>query len=169
MEYGNKVLFEVVGEEFRKTEGEVTLPRRGDPGSAGHDFYSNEDVVIKGNRVVQLSDGEYGLKYGEHTFWTDVKVKLPEDKVMLVEVRSSIGIKYHGNLKNSTGVIDASYYFNPKTDGNVGINIVNYSTEDIVIKRGERIAQGLVVNYYVAEDDKPIKETRDGGTGSSGK
>lgn len=169
MKYGKEVRFEEVEQGFRKTGGDVTLPRRGDPGSAGHDFYSNEDVVIKGNTIKQKEDGTFGVVFSEHTFWTDVKVKLPEDKVCLVEVRSSIGIKLHGNIKNGTGVIDASYYYNKKTDGNIGINIVNYSTEDIVIKRGERIAQGIITDYDVAQDDKPLQEIREGGTGSSGK
>lgn len=169
MEYFDTVFFEVVGEEFRKTEGDVEVPVRGDEGSAGHDFYSNDDVVIKGNRLIQKEDGSFGIKFDEHTFWTDIKVGMPKDKVMIVEVRSSVGLNYHANIKNGNGVIDASYYFNPKTDGNVGINLVNYSTEDIVIKRGERIAQGLVVDYSVASNDKPLNTNRSGGSGSSGK
>ena len=39
--------------------------------------------------------------------------------------------------------------------------------EVLEIKQGDRIAQGMFCNYLVTVDDKPIKETRVGGFGST--
>lgn len=86
--------FEEVESQFLKHENETTiLPVRGDKGSAGYDFYSKETVTIQ--------PGE------SHLFWTDVCAYMQEDEVLLIHVRSSIGIKKGLKLKNTTGVIDA--------------------------------------------------------------
>lgn len=157
--------FESVKGEHKKHSG-VYLPIRADKGSVGYDFYSLEDVTIPANRIEDIN----GLKvvFSEHTFWTDVKVEMPEEECLLIEVRSSIGIKKHLKLKNGTGVIDSSYYGNASNDGNIGINLVNYSHEDVVIKKGERIAQGIFVPVNFVNEEEFIHESRKGGSGSSG-
>ncbi|EAG4116763.1 TPA: dUTPase, partial [Listeria monocytogenes] len=72
--------FEVVNEASRKfPEQTISLPIRGDKGSAGYDFFSNETVTIV--------PGE------KHIFWTDIKSYMQEDEVLNIYVRSSIGIK----------------------------------------------------------------------------
>ena len=68
---------------------------RGDKGSAGYDFYSKDEQVI-------LQPGQ------SHLFWTDVCAYMQEDEVLLIHVRSSIGIKKGLMLKNTTGIIDSS-------------------------------------------------------------
>lgn len=70
------------------------LPVRGDKGSAGYDFYSKDEQVI-------IQPGQ------SHLFWTDVCAYMQEDEVLLIHVRSSIGIKKGLMLKNTTGIIDA--------------------------------------------------------------
>ena len=74
------------------------LPTRATAKSAGHDFFLKEDVTIKPGKAV--------FQY------TDVKCRLNRDEVLLLLVRSSIGIKQHLMLANGTGVIDADYYGN---------------------------------------------------------
>lgn len=86
--------FEEVETQFLKHQEATTiLPVRGDKGSAGYDFYSKESVTIQ--------PGE------SHLFWTDVCAYMQEDEVLLIHVRSSVGIKKGLMLKNTTGVIDA--------------------------------------------------------------
>lgn len=123
------------------------LPKRGDAGSAGYDFYSKEKVII--------APGQ------SHLFWTDIQSYMPEDEVLFIFVRSSIGIKKGLVLKNGTGVIDSSY------TGNIGICLYNLSSEEVIIDLGERIAQGVFQKYLLADEDHCLHKERIGGFGSS--
>ncbi|EAV9867804.1 dUTPase [Listeria monocytogenes] len=148
--------FEVVNETNRKFPGQtISLPIRGDKGSAGYDFFSNE--------TVDIAAGE------KHIFWTDVKSYMQEDEVLNIYVRSSIGIKKGLLLCNGTGIIDSSYYSNPGNDGNIGIAIKNFSSEPVKIESGERVAQGVFQKYLVADTDIVANESRVGGVGSTGR
>ncbi|MHC5252949.1 dCTP deaminase/dUTPase family protein [Listeria kieliensis] len=147
--------FEVVREDSRFFKGEeIHLPERSDAGSAGYDFYSNEDATL--------------YPGGTHTFFTDVKSYMLKDEVLMMHVRSSMGIKRGLNLSNNTGIIDASYYENKANDGNIGIALRNIGSEPVTIQKGERIAQGIFTKYLVADEDEVVSETRDGGFGSTG-
>ena len=146
--------FEVVKDEKRKTEGEITLPTRGTKDSAGYDFYSTETFTIKPQESKLI--------------WSDVKAYMQIGEVLEIYVRSSIGINKHLMLSNLTGIIDADYYSNPKNDGNIGICLFNYGNEEITIEEGERIAQGIFKQFLVS-DNGNTDEERIGGTGSTNK
>ena len=146
--------FEVVREDMRKTEGNVILPTRADKGSAGYDIYTPVDFTINPGETKILP--------------MDVKVSMEEDEVLLLYVRSSIGIKKHIVLTNGTGVIDSTYYNNPDNDGNICGAFTNMGTEAQTFKAGDRIMQGVFVNYLITNDDKPLNATRVGGVGSTG-
>lgn len=121
--------------------------------SAGDDFYSKETITIKPNET--------------HLFWTDIKARMQDDEVLYIFVRSSIGTEKKLRLANTVGVIDASYFGNIKNDGNIGIALHNYGTEDAVIEVGERIAQGVVQKFVSMENRRPLSDKRVGGFGSS--
>ena len=65
------------------------------------------------------------------------------------------------------GLKAPDYFENESNDGNIGIFLKNITDEVLEIKQGDRIAQGMFCNYLVTVDDKPIKETRVGGFGST--
>ena len=129
------------------------LPTRATAKSAGHDFFLKEDVTIKPGKAV--------FQY------TDVKCKLNRDEVLLLFVRSSIGIKQHLMLANGTGVIDADYYGNADNDGNIGLTLYNYGTETVTLKAGEKVMQGVIVDYKISDNDC-VTTGRYGGFGSTG-
>jgi dUTP pyrophosphatase len=145
--------FEVVEDKYRKADGEIKLPVRSDPRSAGYDFYSPVDIVIPPNK--------------SRLFFTDVKAYMQDDEVLMLYVRSSMG-KVHVVIANGTGIIDSSYYNNPDNDGNIGFRLLNLGTEDYVIRRGDRIGQGVFMKYLITDDDNATGD-RTGGFGSSGK
>lgn len=130
------------------------LPTRATAKSAGHDFFLKEDVTIKPGKAV--------FQY------TDVKCRLNRDEVLLLFVRSSIGIKQHLMLANGTGVIDADYYGNADNDGNIGLTLYNYGTETVTLKAGQKIMQGVIVDYKISDNDC-VTSGRYGGFGSTGK
>ncbi len=131
----------------------VILPKRGSKYSAGYDFFSLEEYTLHPKEV--------------HLFPTGVKAKMNEDEVLLLVVRSSIGIKKGLSLANQVGVIDSDYYGNEKNDGHILIALRNESEKEVTINKEERIAQGLFIHYLTTDDDK-TEETRTGGIGSTG-
>ena len=130
--------FEVVRNNARTTDVEITLPVRSDPRSAGYDFYSPVDIVIPPNE--------------SKLFFTDVKAYMEDDEVLMLYVRSSMG-KVPVVIANGTGIIDASYFNNPDNDGNIGFRLLNLGKEDYVIRRGDRIGQGVFMKYLITDDD----------------
>lgn len=131
------------------------IPTRADVGSAGYDFYTPEDITIKPHEQVIVK--------------TNIKAKMDNRDVLLLFIRSSVGIKRNLMLSNCVGVIDSTYYNNPDNEGNIMFALYNYGSEEQFIKAGERVAQGVITSYFVADDDQPLSQTRTGGIGSSGK
>lgn len=133
---------------------ETTLPTRADNGSAGYDFYLPKTINVFPGETVLIP--------------TNVKVKMEQDEVLLLYVRSSIGIKRHCVLANGTGVIDSTYYNNPDNEGNITIALTNIGSNIETFNKGERVMQGVFVKYLITDDDKPLSSNRKGGIGSSG-
>lgn len=126
--------------------------------SAGYDFKAAEDVVIPafepGTKPVMVPTG--------------VKCKLNPDQVLLCFNRSSNPLKRGLVLANGVGVIDADYYDNPNNEGHIAGIFYNYNTEPYRIKRGDRIMQGVVVNYQNLAKASITDADRTGGFGSTG-
>lgn len=145
--------FETVRAEARKQEVPAIMPVRGSQFSAGYDFATPVEVTIPANDKALI--------------WTDIKAYMLTGEVLLLDVRSSIGIKKGLMLANTIGVIDADYYGNGSNDGNIGICLRNLTNEDITLEAGERIAQGIFVPFLVADNGNTDTE-REGGIGSTG-
>lgn len=131
------------------------IPTRADDGSAGYDFYTNEKIVIPPKTAV--------------TFSTNIKVSMRKDEVLMLYIRSSVGIKKNIMLSNGTGVIDSTYYNNPDNEGNIMCALYNYGDKEQVIEAGDRVMQGVFVKYLTTDNDIVINKKRTGGIGSSGK
>lgn len=134
---------------------DTKLPARKTKGSAGYDFYLPYDVVLQ----------PYGTS---GVIPTGVKAKMGSNDVLLLYIRSSIGINKNVTLANSVGVIDSDYYNNPNNEGNIGLVLRNNGGKTVRFKKGERIMQGIFTKFYVTADDK-ADGNRKGGTGSTGK
>ena len=146
-------LFEKVSEE--QFNDFVILPRRSTRGSAGYDFFMPTSIAIAPHTTVKIETG--------------IKARMEEDDVLLLFIRSSIGIKRDLGLPNGVAVIDSDYYNNKNNEGNIIIAIHNYGDETQYLETGERVMQGVFTKYFVVDDDEPVSEQRTGGIGSSGK
>mgnify|MGYP000456467019 CR=1 FL=1 len=133
----------------------VVLPQRKTAKSAGYDIIAltDEDVYVHPGMSVNLETG--------------VKACMEDDGVMLLFIRSSLGIKKGITLSNSCAVIDADYYNNPDNDGHFILNVINTSNEVQCIPARSRVAQAIFVKYLTVNDDKATGE-RVGGIGSTG-
>lgn len=131
------------------------IPKRSDSGSAGYDFYSTETVTIEPKTQVMIK--------------TNIKAQMDYNTVLLLFMRSSLGIKKNLMLANTTGVIDSSYYNNEDNEGNIIGAVYNYGNEPVTIQAGDRFMQGVFVEYKTTDtNEEIINEKRTGGIGSTG-
>ena len=144
--------FEIVRDDMRRTNGDVTLPTRGTKNSMAYDFYANDYYSVNPNEIAKI--------------WTDVKAYMQDNECLILNVRSSMGGKFM--LANSQGWIDGDYFSNESNDGNIGVFLKNISDRTLTISKGERVAQGAFFNFLVSDNGNSDDE-RVGGWGSTNK
>lgn len=135
-------------------ENKATLPKRGTKYSAGYDMYTANESPIK------IGAGE------TIAIPTGIKAYMNDDEVLLIYVRSSVGIKRGLVLANQVGIIDSDYADNESNSGNIILAVRNTTNETVVIQPKERLAQGIFMKYLVTDDDDADGE-RNGGIGST--
>lgn len=142
--------FEIVS-RYQNTD--IRLPERKTKGSAGYDFSAAETVKIPAGEIAFVTTG--------------IKAFMPHDEVLQMYPRSSLSFKKKLIKANSVGIIDSDYYNNPDNEGEIMLILYNFGTEEVIITKGERIAQGVFMKFLLADDDETnIK--RLGGFGSTG-
>lgn len=105
------------------------LPAYATEMSAGMDLRANlsEPVVLKPLERCLIPTGLF--------------IALPAGYEAQVRPRSGLALKKGITLLNSPGTIDADYR------GEIGVILVNLSSEDFVVNDGERIAQLVIARY----------------------
>lgn len=140
-------------EDYDFLTGTLYLPVRSSQNSAGYDFFSPGDFVIKPGEILLVPTGV--CAYMQH------------DEVLKLYDRSSNPLKKGIVLINSVGVIDSDYYGNEKNGGMIYGMFKNITDYDVTINRGDAIMQGVFQKYLLADDDDATA-VRTGGLGSSG-
>lgn len=134
------------------TDG-APLPKHAKPGDAGLDLTTRETVTL--------------LPGDTRVVGTGVAVEIPEGYVGLVFPRSGLGSR-GVNLSNCVGVIDSGY----RGEIRAPLHNNHRAGAPVVIKRGERVAQLLVMPYVTCEcvEVDELGETERGtdGFGSTG-
>ena len=130
------------------------LPKYQTELSAGMDLYANIDEPIT-------------LKSLERTLVkTGLFISLPKGYEAQVRPRSGLAFKNGITVLNTPGTIDADYR------GEIGVILVNLSSQDFTINDGDRIAQMVIAKHETAiwEEVENLDETNrgEGGFGSSG-
>ena len=125
------------------------LPKYQTALSAGMDLYANleESIALKSLERKLIPTGLF--------------LELPEGYEAQVRPRSGLAIKNGISVLNAPGTIDADYR------GEIGVILVNLSTEDFNINKGDRIAQMVIAKYETAEwqEVAEINETERGAGG----
>jgi dUTP pyrophosphatase len=98
---------------------------------------------------------------------TGLFIALPKGYEAQMRPRSGLALKNGISLVNTPGTIDADYR------GEIGIILINHSSENFVIHDGDRICQ-MVINKYESIDwdlcdDLDTTERGSGGFGHTGK
>ena len=97
---------------------------------------------------------------------TGLRMQLPQGYECQIRPRSGLALKHGISIVNTPGTVDADYR------GDIGIIVINLSSEPYTITPGERIAQ-MVIKEYVKVKWEPVKridetERGDGAFGHTG-
>jgi dUTP pyrophosphatase len=97
---------------------------------------------------------------------TGLHIALPAGYEAQVRPRSGLALKHGITVLNTPGTIDADYR------GEIGVLLINLSSEDFVINDGERVAQMIIARYEQGEfeivDELDETERGAGGYGHTG-
>ena len=130
------------------------LPEYATPKSAGMDLRAEID-----NQIILKPMEKRLVKTGLH-------IELPAGYEAQIRPRSGLALKKGITVINSPGTVDADYR------GEIGVALINLSSEDFEIKQGERIAQMVITKHEQAQwaEVGELNETQRGvgGFGSTG-
>jgi dUTP pyrophosphatase len=132
-----------------------------------HELPNYETIASAGMDLRANISEPITLKSLERTIVkTGLFIELPIGFEAQVRPRSGLAAKKGITVLNSPGTVDADYR------GEIGVILVNLSTEDFVIENGERIAQLIIAKHERAEwlEVHELSETSRGagGFGSTG-
>ena len=144
-----------MGEALLQEYTNIKLPKRATAKSAGYDFFAPQGFILNPGETIKIPTG--------------IRVLLDDDKVLMCHPRSGLGFKYRLQLDNTTGVIDADYS-DSDNEGHIFFKITNDGREGktVFISEGEAFAQGIIMQYFLTEDDSTTA-IRNGGMGSTSK
>ena len=162
--------------KYYKMNEDVTPPKFATDGSACFDICANieENVPIT---VYRMSNLKVKVKPDNIRFRiapadrvlvpTGLIFDIPEGHSVRLHARSSISLKKGLIIPNGEGIIDSDYYHQTY------VMLYNASADEVLIKDGDRIAQGELIKTYEYEiketEDIPEQKTnRVGGFGSTG-
>ena len=135
-------------------KGHQPLPAYATPQSAGMDLRANLEAPVT------LRPMERRL------IPTWLHIALPAGYEAQVRPRSGLALKKGITVLNAPGTVDADYR------GEVGVLLINLSTEDFVVNDGERIAQMVIARHeqgeFVQVDVLDETERGEGGYGHTG-
>lgn len=128
--------------KLKKISPIAVVPSYAYDGDAGLDLYATEDSKLKPGERTKIKTG--------------IAMEIPEGRVGLIWDKS--GVSMNKGLKTLGGVIDANFR------GEIIVGMVNVSNENVVIARGDKIAQILIqsvekIDFDVTEE---LSETERG-------
>lgn len=102
--------------------------------AAGFDFICTKSVTFASKEI--------------KTIPSNLAMAIPLGYVLLIAPRSSTSIRFGLTMPNSIGVIDPFY----QGDSNeIQLLFYNFTDSKVVIKKGEKIAQGILIRYETVE------------------
>lgn len=138
---------------IKRIDKTLPLPEYHTAGSVAFDLYSRIDAVVEKKTTMLLP--------------TNFIFATPPGYMLSIVPRSSLFRKKGLKMPNSVGVIDQDYC--GETD-ECSLYVENTTDQDVEVKRGERLCQGIFIKIDKAEwqeVDKMSDKSR-GGFGSTG-
>lgn len=138
---------------IKRIDQSLPLPVYETEGSVGFDLITRVDTLIPSKQLGLIP--------------SNTIVEVPQGYMLMIAARSSTPRKKGLLTPHGFGVIDHDYC-GPKDE--VLVQVYNFSNEDIEIKKGDKIAQGVFVKIEKANwnEKESLNENSRGGFGSTG-
>lgn len=139
--------------KVKKLHQDAIIPVYQTKGASGFDLHALEDVNVYSKATMLIKTG--------------LSFEISEGYEMQVRPRSGMSLKTKIRVSNSPGTVDSDYR------GEVCVIIDNLSDSEFFIKKGDRIAQGVICPIVQAEIDEvenlSLTERGENGFGSTNK
>lgn len=136
---------------IRRLHPSVALPAYQSAGAAGFDLAASADTEIPAGQIALIPTG--------------LVIEVPAGHLLGIFARSSTPLKRGLMVANGVGVIDSDYC--GATD-EVKIQVLNFTQAPVLVKQGDRIAQGLLLPVARADWQEATTDLRDGARGGFG-
>ena len=139
--------------KIKRLNPEVVLPKYQTQESAGFDIAANVDMMVPAGQVAKIPTG--------------LVIEAPKGHFLLIAARSSLPMKKGLMMANGIGVVDPDY---AGPSDQVHILVYNFTKNDVQVTKGERLAQGIFLQFEQAQliEVNQIRESDRGGIGSTG-
>ncbi len=131
--------------KIKKLHPDAIIPKYAHSGDAGMDLFSLKEITLVPHYRIAIKTG--------------ISIELPKGYVGLIWDKSGVALKQ--GIKAMAGVMDAGYR------GEYKIVMVNLSSKNFKINKGQKIAQLLIqkIERPEIEEEQSLSETSRGGGG----
>jgi dUTP pyrophosphatase len=131
----------------------MSLPTYGTHEAAGFDLAASHDLTVEPRQIALVRTG--------------LVIEVPSGHCLAILARSSTPLKRGLMVANGVGIIDPDY---SGPDDEIMIQVLNVTDQDVTIRRGDRLAQGLLLPAprVTWEEVTEIRDTTRGGFGATG-
>ena len=139
--------------KIKRLDPTISLPSYGTDEAAGFDLAAAHDVVVPSGRITLVRTG--------------LIIEVPSGHCLAIVARSSTPLKRGLQVANGVGIIDPDY---SGPNDEVMIQVLNFTNVDVQIRRGDRLAQGIVLTAPRVEWQEvgEVKAVTRGGFGATG-
>ena len=139
--------------KIKRLDATIPLPTYGTDEAAGFDLAAASDVTIGPGQIALVRTG--------------LVIEVPTGHFLAIFARSSTPLKRGLAVANGVGVIDPDY---SGPNDEVMIQVLNFTKADVVVRRGDRLAQAVVlpaprITWHEVEE---IRQATRGGFGATG-
>src|SRR5687767_15830725 len=114
--------------KIRRLDSTLSLPTYGTPEAAGFDLAAAHDLTVPPRQVALVRAG--------------VVIEVPSGHCLAILARSSTPLKRGLMVANGVGIVDPDY---SGPNDEVMIQVLNITDGEVAIRRGDRLAQGIVL------------------------
>jgi dUTP pyrophosphatase len=139
--------------KIKRLDSTIPLPAYGTDEAAGFDLAAAHDITVPARAIALVRTG--------------LVIEVPSGHCLAIFARSSTPLKRGLQVANGVGVIDPDYN-GPQDE--VMIQVLNFTDADVQVRRGDRLAQGIIlpaprVRWNEVEE---IRQVTRGGFGATG-
>ena len=139
--------------KIKRLDPTIPLPAYGTDEAAGFDLAASSDITIGPGQIALVRTG--------------LIIEVPTGHFLAIFARSSTPLKRGLVVPNGVGVVDPDY---SGPNDEVMIQVLNFTKADVVVRRGDRLAQGIVLPAprVMWNEVEEIRGVTRGGFGATG-